>query len=104
MISNIIGILLSLQPQQEQKLEIIYTKKTVHDKTSNHLEKQENRSNPGLYLSSTYCMPGISLSLSSENHEKEKYMPWERTLRMGLFIPPINVKDGACFRNKSNST
>lgn len=75
MISNIIGILLSLQPQQEQKLEIIYTKKTVHDKTSNHLEKQENRSNPGLYLSSTYCMPGISLSLSSENHEKEKYMP-----------------------------
>lgn len=74
MISNIIGIL-SLQPQQEQKLEIIYTKKTVHDKTSNHLEKQENRSNPGLYLSSTYCMPGISLSLSSENHEKEKYMP-----------------------------
>lgn len=75
MISNIIGILLSLQPQQEQKLEIIYTKKTLHDKTSNHLEKQENRSNPGLYLSSTYCMPGISLSLSSENHGKEKYIP-----------------------------
>lgn len=74
MISNVIQILLSLQPQQEQKLEIIYTKKTLHDKTSN-LEKQENRSSPGLYLSSTSCMTGTSLSLSSENHEKEKYIP-----------------------------
>lgn len=75
MISNVIQILLSLQPQQEQKLEIIYTKKTLHDETSNNLEKQENRSSPGLYLSSTYCMTGTSLSLSSENHEKEKYIP-----------------------------
>ena len=47
-ISNIIQILLSLQPQHKQKLETICTKKTLHEKRSSYLEKQEDRSRASL--------------------------------------------------------
>lgn len=43
-IKNITAILLSVQPQHKQKLELICTKKTLHEKRSSYLEKQANRS------------------------------------------------------------